>query len=42
MDGELAIEQPIDHREQRVLCGVRLLREQVIDDGQHIAHVERL
>jgi hypothetical protein len=42
MDGELAIQQPIDQREARVLCGVRLLREQVIELGQHVAHVEGL
>ena len=42
MDGELAIQQPIDQREARVLGGVRLLHEQVIELGQHVAHVEGL
>jgi len=40
VDGELAIEQPIDHREQRVLLGVGLLRQRVLDGAAHVADIE--
>jgi hypothetical protein len=38
----LPIEQPIDQVKARVLRGVRLLREQVIEDAQHVAGVKGL
>jgi hypothetical protein len=42
VDGELAIEQPIDQGEARVFRGIGFAGDQVINLGQHIADIQGL